>query len=143
MGQTSANILDKPFSMEMANSLDELDRPRRFCRDVVAAVWPNEDHNDIADRVQLAIVEAISNVIRHGSVKNSDDPIQLQAFEENQDLVFEISHKGKTYSPGKTSPVLEPREGGMGQFLIEQCVDSVQYRSVAGLQRVIMRVKKS
>ena len=110
---------------------------------MIEAVWPNRNFTDVADRVQLAIIEVITNVVRHGTNPGEEYPIQLQAFEENQNLVFEISHKGKSFTPGKTVPVLEPREGGMGQFLIEQCVDSVQYSSVAGLQRVIMRVKKT
>lgn len=95
--------------------------------------------------VELALVEAINNVIRHAYGLEPDHTVEV-GFECSADrLRFEVSDTGRSYA-GALSPRFEfdPAdtanlpEGGMGLHLIESIMDDVDYRSKDGRNTLIM-----
>ena len=121
-------------ALQISVSLSELGRVRDF---VAAAIRQSLPANDASERiqseVQLAVTELVSNIVRHGFVGKAGGFIRL-IFTGNQghELQFSIRHNGHAFACDHSSvaPVLAPSEGGMGLFLVQQCVDSVRYETL-------------
>ncbi|MCK5241448.1 ATP-binding protein [bacterium] len=88
------------------------------------------------DNVELAVDEAVSNVIRHAYPRRSDGLIQVRAWQDLGKLVVAVRDYGKGYTPKPVNlaTIRKVREelsrGGMGRYLMKQCMDSVQYISL-------------
>lgn len=124
-------------TIELQSMANELADVRRFCEEVMAAYW----HEDGTRQEHLAIVklaanEAVANVTEHGYDSQPNQPITCIATRMADHIRFDILHDGKQFVPPTKTPVVDwPLEGGMGLFLIEQCVDEVSYcQSTEGRQ---------
>jgi anti-sigma regulatory factor (Ser/Thr protein kinase) len=116
------------LSIEFSSDLGQLAVLRQYCRSVIENYWPNDDIANVDGRLQLAANEAVTNVIRHGYNHRSDQCVNCDSHCEDGVIHFDILHDGKRFvAPEETPEVTEPLEGGMGLFLIEQCVDQVTY----------------
>lgn len=83
---------------------------------------------DGAFQVRLAMSEAVTNAIVHGS-RSGRDSIGLQAREESGALVFEVRDSGADAAPRRPNP--EPAalaEGGRGLELVGMVMDEVDLR---------------
>ena len=103
--------------------------------------WPEAD----AEKVELALSEALSNAIRHGC--NNDPSKFLQCcvtFDDAGELVIVVRDPGSGFDvtavpdPLEGANLLKP--GGRGVFLINQMMDTVEY-SEEGRQ-VLMRKRR-
>jgi serine/threonine-protein kinase RsbW len=96
--------------------------------------------------VELAVAEAVNNVIRHAYHGEPGHPIELLFTLEDGRFTIEVSDTG-TPMPERPSPVFDfdPQdvarlpEGGMGLFLIHSVMDEVEYRSRGGRNSLAMR----
>ncbi len=96
--------------------------------------------------VELAVAEAVNNVVRHAYQGQSGHPIELLFTLEDGRFTIEVSDTG-TPMPKRPSPVFDfdPTdvahlpEGGMGLFLIHSVMDEVEYRSHGGRNSLAMR----
>jgi serine/threonine-protein kinase RsbW len=97
--------------------------------------------------VNLAMEEALTNVIFYAFEKDTEHDIELDFKLENNQLTMVISDSGKPYDPtAKTDPDInlsvEDRPiGGLGIFLIKQLMDKVSYQRNGNLNQFTM-VKK-
>lgn len=85
-------------------------------------------------RIELALEEAIVNVIDHA---DAQDALRLEVGfrQENHLLEFELIDNGNPFNPlihpieDQTDlPLHERKPGGLGVMLIKKCMDSVTYR---------------
>jgi anti-sigma regulatory factor (Ser/Thr protein kinase) len=84
-------------------------------------------------KIELAVMEALTNIVVHSYQARCDQPISV-VWEKRQDrLVIEIRDEGKAMSnpPDEPFPAAEA-EGGRGWPIIRACVDRVTYRSEDG-----------
>lgn len=103
------------------------------------------------DQMELAIIEAITNVIRHGQVDAASAPLQVDIlvfehlleyhvtdtghpipahlFERANDFCFAFEHL----------PLDQLPEGGMGLALIHTIADEMSYYSEAGTNTLMIR----
>jgi len=96
-------------------------------------------------RLELAMEEAIVNVIKHGKV----DELSLGACQsEGQQIEFELTDAGPAFNPlthplpEETDLPLEKLEpGGKGLILMRKCTDAILYRRDGDLN-VLTIVKK-
>jgi anti-sigma regulatory factor (Ser/Thr protein kinase) len=104
----------------------------------VAGTFGDVDRTVMAD-VLLALDEAVSNAIRHGS--QGGGPVQVSV--ENDGEWFEMSVRdgGPTPRlprlPNEPPPVLET--GGRGLWLILQLVDEIRLQRIGEGTRLVMR----
>ena len=97
--------------------------------------------------VNLALEEALTNVIFYAFEKDTDHEIELDFKLRNNQLTMVISDSGKPYDPtAKTDPdinlsVEDRPVGGLGIFLIKQLMDKVFYQRRGNLNQLTM-VKK-
>jgi anti-sigma regulatory factor (Ser/Thr protein kinase) len=79
--------------------------------------------------VKLAMSEAVTNAIQHGS-SSARDPIRLTALEEAGALVFEVRDTGR-FVP-RVSPRSDVPESGRGLDFMRQLMDDVDVRPEPG-----------
>jgi anti-sigma regulatory factor (Ser/Thr protein kinase) len=87
-------------------------------------------------QVRLAISEAVTNAIQHGS-SSSSDPIRISAVEEAGALVFEVTDTGR-FRPRVRRGVLP--ESGRGLEFMRLLMDEVDLRP--GANGTLLRVAK-
>lgn len=90
-------------------------------------------------QVKLAMSEAVTNAILHGS-GSTDDEVELGVRQENDAVVFEVRDSAGR-EPSSEDWVQRPGEGGRGLELISLVMDEVQLtRGEAGS---VLRFSKS
>jgi anti-sigma regulatory factor (Ser/Thr protein kinase) len=89
--------------------------------------------------VLLALDEAVSNAIRHGS--RGGEPVQVSVESDGEWVEMSVRDAGPTPRlprlPDEPPPVLET--GGRGLWLILQLVDEVRLQRIGAGTRLVMR----
>lgn len=95
--------------------------------------------------LNLALEEAVSNIILYAYPKNFDQDISIEAIKENNALIFTITDTGVEFDPTKGCDVditltIEDRPvGGLGIFLIKKIMNEVEYQRVDDMNVLILK----
>ena len=108
-----------------------------------------ENHlaSDVTAQLNLALEEAVTNVISYAYPEGVDGTVDIEAITEGGTLSFIISDSGKAFDPTSKEEVdvsagLDERPiGGLGIHLIRQIMDSVSYERRDG--RNILTITKN
>ena len=116
--QASANL-------EIRSNLPELARVREFVRDFCRDLPGQKLDEDDVGKIELAVTEACSNIVKHAYHGRTDQQIHLEVEGFSDRISIRLYHLG---DPFDLSSVPKPRidgsqESGFGVFLITQCVD--------------------
>ncbi|MBQ4183542.1 MAG: ATP-binding protein [Bacteroidales bacterium] len=102
---------------------------------------------DLSMSLNLAIEEAVTNVILYAYPEGTKGYVDIEAQSEEDSLVFIISDSGKAFDPTSIPPAdvtasLEDRKiGGLGIFLVRNIMDEVSYERIGG--KNVLKLKKS
>lgn len=100
------------------------------------------------DAVELALAEALTNIVEHGYGGDAVDEIRVRLAERAGALEVEVWDRGRPIPPGKleqaddTTFQYDPQdldglpEGGLGLALIKAAFNEVRYRRKAGVNRL-------
>lgn len=115
--------------LEITSDLAELPRVRGFLRQICQR---NFDLDEIAEdmaQLELAMTEAVSNVIVHAFGRQPGRPIRVKADLFVNRLLIRVYHRGLPFDSEKVPPVdlSTPRENSMGLHIIRECMDQVRY----------------
>jgi anti-sigma regulatory factor (Ser/Thr protein kinase) len=101
-----------------------IDDARRW----VSGHLAGRDEEDVW-KVELALTEALSNVIRHAYGGDETREVELALRLDGDRLELEIAHEGEPFDrAGYSPPDLDAvGTGGYGLFLIEELVDEVDF----------------
>ena len=112
-----------PFDRDLRISADIslLKEAREWAGEAAALAGMDEDG---CFQVKLAMSEAVSNAILHGS-GSSDDPVELGVREKDNALVFEVRDTAGR-EPSSEDWVKRVGEGGRGLELVSLVMDEVQ-----------------
>ena len=124
----------RPRVHSIRADLDRLKEARDFA-DEAAAAFGFGSHARY--EVKLAVSEAVTNAIQHGS-RSSTDPIRIVIVEESGALVFEVRDTG-TFVPRVVRRGRLP-EGGRGLEFMRVLMDEVDLRP--GRQGTLLRMAK-
>ena len=100
--------------------------------------------------LELAVVEAVSNVIRHAYGNRPGHPVEIALALTPQGISLEILDRGTALDLGVLSragelaapaDISELPEGGLGLAIIKQAMDDVSYSSRDGIN--VLRMSKS
>jgi len=100
--------------------------------------------------LELAVVEALTNVIRHAYAGRAGQPVEILLTVGEAGLALELRDHGRAMDPGllaQAGEIPEPRslddlpEGGLGLAIIKQVMDEVSYASREGVN--VLRMTKS
>ena len=97
-------------------------------------------------QVELALVEAVNNVIRHAYRGEPGHPVRVAFSVRDGQFAIEVEDEGLPMPP-RPSPVLDfdPAdvgslpEGGMGLYIIHTVMDEVEFRRHDGVNAMVMR----
>jgi serine/threonine-protein kinase RsbW len=81
------------------------------------------------EEISLALTEAVSNAIRHGSPAGEADHVELRVRSEGARLVIIVRDHGTPFQPPPPS-LPDPAsfaDHGRGRFLMHQLMDEVRY----------------
>ncbi|MGQ0501919.1 MAG: ATP-binding protein [Panacagrimonas sp.] len=97
----------------------------------------------IAQRIDLCLVEVLTNVVTHGLAEAQTGEIQLEVLGQGADVAIEIADRGLAFNP--TEAVLPPpvtmaddRIGGWGLCIVRKMSDEIRYRRVDGHNRLTL-----
>ena len=111
--------------------LDDARRATRYFRHAVQSLFPPT----VCDLLELAVSEALTNIIRHGYGMASDQPIAFEIHHRGTDLELILEDAAAvSFNPLEApSPRLDVEriqdlpEGGWGVYLIRQAMDEITY----------------
>jgi len=86
------------------------------------------DDRTLAD-IELAVTEALSNIIRHSYGGEAGHEIELELVADTEHLSLTIQDSGIKFdrSAYEIADLDAPRAGGYGVFLIEETMDEVEW----------------
>lgn len=98
---------------------------RSFCAGLPLALLDDES----VAKLELAVNETASNIMKHAYLGQKDREILLEAEAGSEWVAIRLHHSGRSFQPEAASlPSLEaPSESGLGLYIVSQCVDEVRY----------------
>lgn len=133
------NRIQREFTSDAAQ-LAEL---RRLVRDSCLAVWGNGVGEEAVTRIELAVQEAATNILRHAYNGAADGSIRVEICAFPDSIEVGLLHDGRDFDPTAVPPPSfdGSRAGGFGVYLIHQCMDRVRYLHGKTGERGIRMVK--
>ena len=124
-----------PVNLTLAPTTSSLPELRR----AVAGTLGGEADGDLVADVLLALDEAVSNAVRHGS--RAGEPVEVSVDSDGEWVEMTVRDGGPTPRlprlPAEPPPVLHT--GGRGLWLILQLVDEVRLQRIGEGTRLTMR----
>lgn len=129
-------------TLDIPVSLERLADVRRFVTVQADSAGLNEGQ---VDRLELAVVESVTNVIRHAVGLPQGATITLEVSRDTQSFWCTISYQGDEFKPPQPSDLdILPEnfpEGGFGIFLIYSACDNVTFAYVCGRNITCMELR--
>lgn len=128
MGETQKNK-----TLVIRNEIDELNRLVVFLEELEEE-W--ELPMALVSSVNLALEEALSNIIFYAFDKGTKNEISIEFKLEGTEMEIVLTDSGKPYDPTQKDdpdinlPAEERPIGGLGVFLIKQIMNEVSYRRI-------------
>jgi len=115
--------------LEIESDLDELAGVRLFVRNFCEAVPDNRIDSERMDKLEIAITEVVTNIIRHAYNNQKGRKIVIDAGIYDEKLVLNVYDRGCGFDPENVPPPEfdGSKHGGFGVFIIKESVDKVTY----------------
>ncbi len=145
IGKSSAEKPGTEMRLLLNSNLQELERGRLFVREAACILSNNPMAQESIEQLQLAVTEAVTNIISHGYRGESGNKIEIVAESLADGIQIAIHHWGESVDPSKVpSPCFDGSEdGGFGMFIILNCVDFVSYSTNEQNRNIILLIKNS
>lgn len=100
---------------------------------------------ETAMNINLALEEAIANIIMYAYPSTEKREITLKATASKEQLIFLLTDSGISFDPTRvkdvdlTLPIEERPIGGLGIFLIRQIMNEVFYERIGETNKLVMK----
>lgn len=113
-----------PQVLSVESRLEAIDAARTWVTERVRAAGANDD---TVGEIELALTEALANVIEHGYEGDQTQKIEVGFEVETDRLRVSVRDWGRQADPEafESRDLDDPGEGGYGVFLMEQLMDDV------------------
>lgn len=128
--------------IKLINDLAEISRLEVFVEELGVQLCLSPD---ITMNINLALEEAIANIIMYAYPVEESREIILKVTFTGQQLIFLLTDSGISFDPTQVNDVdfdlsIEDRPiGGLGIFLIRQIMNEVTYQRIDGKNKLIMK----
>lgn len=118
------------FLLNITSDMQNLERVANFVAD--AAAKTNLTARQFDD-LQMAVDEAVTNVMEHAYAGMSDGNIAIKLRIDDKLILVEIRDQGKPFDPKKVKkpnikgPLSERAIGGLGVFFMKKLMDKVEF----------------
>jgi len=96
---------------------------------------------DIQEQVNLAVIEAGTNAIKHGNKEDPDKRATFQFILGEEKLTIVVEDQGLGFARQEVANPLEPanllKSSGRGLFLMEACMDTVTYEAEGTIVKMV------
>jgi phosphoserine phosphatase RsbU/P len=115
--------------IEIPSDLGELARARAFVWEFCQGIPGGALSEDGTEKLDLAVNEALSNIMNHAYRGRTDQRIQIGAEAWPDCVILRLHHLGEPFDPSAVPPPVfnGSRENGFGVYMIRQLVDEVRY----------------
>ena len=140
--------LERTFSLKVPSATENLALIREFVGNVGSQAGLVED--DVA-KLELAVDEAVANVIEHAHGNDSNKEVTVRATFDTATLRIEVVDEGEGFDPTAipSTPVEQMvhdrRTGGLGLRVMKSLMDEVSYEIIPGERnrlRLLKRIQK-
>jgi len=116
-------------NLEIKSDLNELARVREFVRNFCSRVTAELLDRSRLDLIELALNEAVVNVIEHAYRNATDQPVRIEAQLSPGQIEFRLYDWGRHFDPAAVPPPAfdGSKDHGFGVYIIEQAVDEIKY----------------
>lgn len=134
----------KKYQLKIPSQTDNLEIIRYVVAKVARQVGFN---NDDVSKIELAVDEACSNVIKHAYDTDLNNFIEVVIQIDYQKLMVIVTDRGKGFSPrniklpNMKNYLAEMRTGGLGIYLIETLMDEVDFEIKPGVKNQVKMIK--
>jgi anti-sigma regulatory factor (Ser/Thr protein kinase) len=141
----SASVSDKPIRMVIFSTPEHLPIVRAATERMCALIGFDADH---VTRAVLSVDEAMTNIIRHAYAGADDQPIEVELTAVGTDppeaLRICIRDYGRTVDPDtiRSRDLADVRPGGLGVHIMNECMDSLEYRQAEGGGTMLTMIKR-
>jgi len=111
-------------TLKVPSRLDSIDEARSWVTDRVRAAGFGDE---AVGEVELALTEALANVVEHAYQGSGDEVIELGVELDGTTLRVRVRDWGRYFDPAsyRGRDLDDPGEGGYGVFLMSQLMDDV------------------
>jgi sigma-B regulation protein RsbU (phosphoserine phosphatase) len=130
-------------NLEIKSDLNELARVREFTRNFCDRVPAELLDRSRIDLIELAVNEAVVNIIEHAYRNAPDKPVRIEARLSPDRIEFRLYDWGRSFDPAAVPPPAfdGSKDHGFGIYIIDQAVDEVEYtREGKGRNCATMRI---
>lgn len=134
----------KRAGLDIASDLTELEKVRGFLQEVGKNRPVDLMSRQSAAMLELAVIEAVSNIIRHAYGGMTEGEIRIDVEIDAECITIKMRHGGAAFEPDALEdPVFDgSRSGGFGCYLMKRCVDEVRYTRDDRGSNLVTLVKK-
>lgn len=135
-------------SLTITSRYENLAQVTQFARSIAIDSGLGERE---ADDIELAVDEAITNVIEHAYLGDPSGIIQINCALDRNEFIIEIRDEGNPIDPKKyrspkiSGPISERSIGGLGLFFMRKLMDKVEFhhgRKQGNLTVMVKKVKR-
>jgi serine/threonine-protein kinase RsbW len=132
----------KSHSINVSSSTEHLRDVRNFIQKFIQQFDVNK--NDL-DEIILAVDEAYTNIIKHAYNNDPNHNVKIELGTSTDTLWVRLSDTGfhfnadKYQTPDLLKRIKNKQRGGMGVYLINKLMDSVEYSSAGKTNTILMR----
>ena len=125
------------------NEISEINRVIDF---VVSYCHEQHFSDDVCFDVQLAVEEAVTNIIKYGYQDQEKHSVLVRAWSEDREIVVEIVDDARAFNPLEAAepdlsiPIEERPIGGLGIYLLRRVMDQLEYKR-EGSKNILRMVK--
>ncbi|WP_404425143.1 ATP-binding protein [Nibricoccus sp. IMCC34717] len=137
-------MTETPPPLVLGSELRELARLEPWVNAVASAAGANERDRF---RLDLALTEAVTNVLMHGKPAGDTDAVLLSAEFQDRDVVVTVSDQGASFDP-LAAPLKTPAAsldeavpGGAGLTLIRAYCDNAEYKRSGGRNHLTLHFR--
>lgn len=118
------------FFLEITSDMANLERVAEFIADIAQKSNLTEKQSD---HVQMAVDEAVTNVMEHAYAGRTDGRITIKCRVDAREFFVEIRDNGAPFDPKKVkkpnvkSPLSARSIGGLGVFFMKKLMDKVEF----------------
>jgi serine/threonine-protein kinase RsbW len=132
------------YKLRIPSQTDNLELIRDFVSKLASKVGFSEE--DVG-KIELAVDEACTNVIKHAYKKDVSKPIDIVIKIDFNKFTIVITDRGKGFDPSRLKMpnmkeyLAELRVGGLGIYLMRSLMDKVDYEIKPGVKNKVTMVK--
>ena len=126
----------------MSSSTEHLREVRNFVQKFVLQYDVNKD---VIDEIILAVDEAYTNIIKHAYNNDPNHSVEIELGNSLDTLWVRLSDTGNHFNADEYQPpdllkrIKNKQRGGMGVYLINKLMDSVEYSNTGTTNTILMR----